>query len=143
MLELHRGPAGAQRPQAGAEKVNLHVHSFYSYNALGYSPSHIVWRAAREGLSVVGLVALLGFLVWQRFFAPPGQAAFASAPAEPGGAGGPLTTPVMEYLPVGLTPFATPIASFSDGVARKTNLMTIIPNRPRDTVITYTVQYTW
>ena len=38
------------------EKVNLHAHSFYSYNALGYSPSHIVWRAAREGLAVVGLV---------------------------------------------------------------------------------------
>jgi len=39
-----------------ADKVNLHAHSFYSYNALGYSPAHIVWRAVREGLSVVGLV---------------------------------------------------------------------------------------
>jgi len=37
-------------------KVNLHVHSFYSFNALGYSPTHIVWRARREGLRAVGLV---------------------------------------------------------------------------------------
>jgi hypothetical protein len=37
-------------------KVNLHVHSFYSYNALGYSPTRIVWRARREGLRAVGLV---------------------------------------------------------------------------------------
>jgi hypothetical protein len=36
--------------------VNLHAHSFYSYNALGYSPTHIVWRARREGLQAVGLV---------------------------------------------------------------------------------------
>jgi hypothetical protein len=36
--------------------VNLHAHSFYSYNALGYSPTHIVWRAKREGLQAVGLV---------------------------------------------------------------------------------------
>jgi hypothetical protein len=39
-----------------AEIVNLHAHSFYSYNAWGYSPSHIAWRARREGLAVVGLV---------------------------------------------------------------------------------------
>jgi len=37
-------------------KVNLHAHSFYSYNAMGYSPTHIVWRARREGLRAVGLV---------------------------------------------------------------------------------------
>jgi len=37
-------------------KVNLHAHSFYSFNAMGYSPTHIVWRARREGLRAVGLV---------------------------------------------------------------------------------------
>ncbi len=37
-------------------KVNLHAHSFFSYNALGYSPAHIAWRARREGLRAVGLV---------------------------------------------------------------------------------------
>ncbi len=39
-----------------SRQVNLHAHSFHSYNAWGYSPSHIAWRARREGLSVVGLV---------------------------------------------------------------------------------------
>jgi len=42
-------------PEPGP-KVNLHAHSFYSYNAMGYSPTHVVWRARREGLSAVGLV---------------------------------------------------------------------------------------
>lgn len=37
-------------------KVNLHCHSFYSFNALGYSPAHVVWRARREGLQAVALV---------------------------------------------------------------------------------------
>ena len=37
-------------------KVHLHAHSFYSYNAMGYSPTHVVWRARREGLRAVGLV---------------------------------------------------------------------------------------
>ena len=37
-------------------KVNLHAHSFYSFNAMGYSPTHIVWRARLEGLRAVGLV---------------------------------------------------------------------------------------
>ena len=48
-----KGRIALPRP---AEIVNLHAHSFYSYNAWGYSPSHIVWRARREGLAVVGLV---------------------------------------------------------------------------------------
>ena len=42
-------------PEPGP-KVNLHAHSFYSYNAMGYSPTHVVWRARREGLRAVGLV---------------------------------------------------------------------------------------
>lgn len=36
--------------------VNLHCHSFFSFNAYGYSPEHIVWRAFKEGLEVVGIV---------------------------------------------------------------------------------------
>ncbi|NLX60035.1 MAG: hypothetical protein GXY74_13215 [Phycisphaerae bacterium] len=42
-------------PEPGP-RVNLHAHSFYSFNADGYSPTHIVWRARREGLRAVGLV---------------------------------------------------------------------------------------
>ena len=36
--------------------VNLHLHSFYSYNACGYSPSKIAWKARKRGLAVVGIV---------------------------------------------------------------------------------------
>lgn len=43
-------------PPLPGRKVNLHLHSFYSYNAEGLSPSGLAWRALREGLSVVGLV---------------------------------------------------------------------------------------
>lgn len=48
--------AGRVKLPTRQARVNLHAHSFYSYNALGYSPSHIVWRARCEGLSAVGLV---------------------------------------------------------------------------------------
>ena len=36
--------------------VNLHLHSFYSYNACGYSPSKIAWLARKRGLAVAGIV---------------------------------------------------------------------------------------
>lgn len=47
---------GAIELPEGSEHVNTHYHSFYSYNYLGYSPSHIAWRARRAGLGVAGLV---------------------------------------------------------------------------------------
>ncbi|NLC55771.1 MAG: hypothetical protein GX774_02910 [Armatimonadetes bacterium] len=37
------------------ENVNLHFHSFFSYNAAGWSPSHIAWAAHRAGLYAAGL----------------------------------------------------------------------------------------
>ena len=37
--------------------VNLHIHSFYSYNACGYSPTKIAWLAKKAGLAVAGTVA--------------------------------------------------------------------------------------
>ena len=36
--------------------VNLHIHSFYSYNACGYSPSKIAWLGGKRGLAVAGIV---------------------------------------------------------------------------------------
>jgi len=35
--------------------VNMHFHSFFSYNAEGYSPSHIAWEAKKHGLYAAGL----------------------------------------------------------------------------------------
>ncbi len=35
---------------------NLHCHTFYSYNAYGYSPSKIAWLARKGGWAVAGIV---------------------------------------------------------------------------------------
>ncbi|MHC4591275.1 MAG: hypothetical protein ACYS8L_01115 [Planctomycetota bacterium] len=37
-------------------EVNLHCHTFFSYNAYGYSPSRFAWEACRYGLEVAGIV---------------------------------------------------------------------------------------
>lgn len=47
------GAAASQRPA-----INLHAHTFYSYNVFGYSPSKYAWLAKREGLAVAGIVDL-------------------------------------------------------------------------------------
>jgi hypothetical protein len=42
-------------PEPGTS-VNLHAHTFFSYNAYGYSPSKFAWLARRAGLAVAGVV---------------------------------------------------------------------------------------
>ena len=42
-------------PDAGTE-VNLHYHTFFSYNTYGYSPSKIAWLARKRGLAAAGVV---------------------------------------------------------------------------------------
>ncbi len=83
--------------------VNLHFHTFFSFNACGYSPLHILWLAKREGLRMAGSVdfdvleALPEFL-WggltinlpvasgleTRIFLPEFQEEELSSPNEPG-----------------------------------------------------------
>ena len=41
--------------------VNLHCHSFFSYNAYGYSPTKLAWLGRKAGWAVAGLV---DFDVW-------------------------------------------------------------------------------
>ncbi|HOZ49267.1 MAG TPA: hypothetical protein PLO37_25290 [Candidatus Hydrogenedentes bacterium] len=36
--------------------VNLHYHTFFSYNGYGYSPTAIAWRAKCDGLYMAGIV---------------------------------------------------------------------------------------
>lgn len=38
------------------EEVNLHFHSFFSFNANGWSPSRIAWESLKYGLEVSGIV---------------------------------------------------------------------------------------
>ena len=45
---------GAMLP-APLERVNMHLHSFFSYNTKNYSPSHIAWEARQQGLYAAGL----------------------------------------------------------------------------------------
>ena len=42
-------------PTPGTD-VNLHAHTFLSYNAYGYSPSKYAWLARKAGLAVAGIV---------------------------------------------------------------------------------------
>ena len=42
-------------PQPGSD-VNVHTHTFFSYNAYGYSPSRFAWLARQAGLAVAGVV---------------------------------------------------------------------------------------
>jgi len=42
-------------PEAGTD-VNIHCHTFFSYNTYGYSPSKFAWLARKTGLAVAGVV---------------------------------------------------------------------------------------
>ncbi len=42
-------------PGAGNELFNMHLHSFFSYNANGYSPCRIAWEAHKAGLYAAAL----------------------------------------------------------------------------------------
>jgi hypothetical protein len=40
----------------GSDVVNMHCHTFYSFNAYGHSPTSIAWLAKRSGWLAVGIV---------------------------------------------------------------------------------------
>jgi len=42
-------------PEIGTD-VNVHCHTFFSYNTYGYSPSKFAWLARKKGLAVAGVV---------------------------------------------------------------------------------------
>ncbi len=89
-------------PEAGTD-VNLHAHTFFSYNAYGYSPSKYAWLARQAGLAAAGIVdfdvldALEEFLaagrlvglktcvsLESRVFVPEFAARVINSPGEPG-----------------------------------------------------------
>jgi hypothetical protein len=57
LTRLWRAAEGGEiaLPAPGAD-VNLHAHTFFSYNAYGYSPSKFAWLARKTGLAVAGIV---------------------------------------------------------------------------------------
>jgi hypothetical protein len=48
----------ARQPQAPspAEVANLHCHTFFSFNAYGYSPTALAWLARERGIKLLGIV---------------------------------------------------------------------------------------
>src|SRR5512146_2087497 len=36
--------------------ANMHSHTFFSFNAYGYSPSALAWLAKRQGYRLMGIV---------------------------------------------------------------------------------------
>jgi len=51
-----RAQKGEEALAEPGSDVNLHAHTFYSYNAYGYSPSKFAWLARKAGLAVAGIV---------------------------------------------------------------------------------------
>ena len=43
-------------PEKDTPAFNLHCHTFFSFNAYGYSPSGLAWLARRQGFKLVGMV---------------------------------------------------------------------------------------
>lgn len=57
LRELKRlADAGQVKVEPPKPWVNMHCHSFHSYNAHGFSPSRIAWEAYRRGLAVAGVI---------------------------------------------------------------------------------------
>ena len=38
------------------EVANMHCHTFFSFNAYGYSPTRLAWMAKRRGIKLMGIV---------------------------------------------------------------------------------------
>ncbi|MCE5322220.1 hypothetical protein LLG46_02765 [bacterium] len=51
-----RMEAGGITVPGQKNEVNLHFHTFFSYNANGWSPSRIAWEAKKYGLAAAGIV---------------------------------------------------------------------------------------
>lgn len=43
-------------PAASSDNVNMHIHTFYSYNAEAWSPSHVAWGCRQQGLHAAGII---------------------------------------------------------------------------------------
>ena len=53
---MDRAARGEVRLPPVIDEVNLHFHTFFSFNAKGWSPSRIAWEARKYGLAVAGIV---------------------------------------------------------------------------------------
>ncbi len=49
-------PATWPGAETGTTAVNMHAHTFFSFNAYGHSPTSLVWLARRRGFEAIGSV---------------------------------------------------------------------------------------
>ncbi len=101
---------------------------------------YLLLRFGINGLAAI-LVAIAAFLVWQRVQGGDGYT-HTTAHAEQAGQGDLNSSTDHENeknIVLTLPPFVPP-SKLDEGIVRRADLITIIPARPRDDVITYTVQ---
>jgi len=55
-LLVDRAESGEIRLPPVRDEVNLHYHTFFSFNGNGWSPSRVAWEARKYGLAVAGIV---------------------------------------------------------------------------------------
>lgn len=99
-------------------------------------------------LLMVVVLVVLGFLVWQRFINKTTKSVAtqeAVVPAESRKANADAVQPedsavALEYPDLAMNPINQTSANDLQGILRLTNYHTIIPSRPRQDVITYTVK---
>lgn len=48
--------SGKTAPRAEAERVNMHCHTFFSFNSLGLSPAGLAWMARKNEIDLLGIV---------------------------------------------------------------------------------------
>jgi hypothetical protein len=51
-----RGQQEAMSPGTKTGTVNMHCHSFFSFNAFGHSPTSLAWLGKQRGFAVMGIV---------------------------------------------------------------------------------------
>jgi hypothetical protein len=112
---------GAVRLEPEADVVNLHCHTFFSFNAYGHSPTSLAWLAKRRGFRMIGTVdfdvldAVDEFLdaceavgvrgstgVETRVYIPEFAAREINSPGEPG---------VLYHMGIGFTSSRVPAAA--------------------------------
>ncbi len=54
LVEAARRSAAAVAPEA--DVANMHCHTFFSFNAYGYSPGGLAWLARKNGYRLMGIV---------------------------------------------------------------------------------------
>src|SRR3990172_1017311 len=57
LAELVKKSRGGQMATGRVSNyVNIHIHTFYGYNAYNYSPSKAAWLAYKHGLAFAGII---------------------------------------------------------------------------------------